>query len=125
MPPSPSRTRAERTGRFGEVAAALWLMAQGYRVLARRFRTPVGEVDLIVTRGGVTAFVEVKTRRNSADYGTALAGVNQRRISRAASAWLARHRGAATSTLRFDVIFLAPFRLPRHVKNAFNAPPGP
>ena len=115
------RKRAERTGRFGEAIAALYLVLKGYRLLARRYRTPVGEIDLVAARGPVTAFIEVKTRRSVADFGLALQQVNRQRLSRAAEAWLARHPEAATRDLRFDVIFLAPFRLPRHVMNAFDA----
>jgi putative endonuclease len=115
------RQRAERGGRWGETLAAGWLLAKGYRIDAMRFKTPVGEVDIIASRGTVTAFIEVKTRRSAASYGMALAQVNSRRISRAAEAYLARHPRLAGRTLRFDVIFLAPFAWPRHVKNAFPA----
>lgn len=117
----PDRQRAERTGRRGEHIAALYLILKGYRIIARRYRTPVGEIDLIAARGPVTAFIEVKTRRSDADFGLALQQVNRQRLSRAAEAWLSRHPEAANRTLRFDVIFLAPFRLPRHVMNAFDA----
>lgn len=124
MPRSPSKPRSERrfaegAGRRGEFWAELFLRAQLYRVIARRVKTPVGEIDLIVSRGGVTVFVEVKARSFSHQEAEALAAVNRRRIERAAQMWLMRRPELAAGTLRFDVIFLAPFAWPRHIVNAF------
>lgn len=127
MPRSPTKPKseyrkfAEGAGRRGEMLAALYLMAQGYRVLARRVKTPVGEVDLVVRRGGTVVFVEVKTRSFSRQEADALAAVNRRRIVRAAQAWLIRNPRHAEGGLRFDVIFLAPFAWPRHIVSAFDA----
>ena len=101
--------------------AALYRFLRGYGVVARRVKTPVGEIDLIARRGGVTVFVEVKGRSFSAQEAEALFAVNRRRIVRAAQFWLTRHPELAASDLRFDVIFLAPFALPRHIVNAFDA----
>ena len=114
------RQKAERGGRRAERLAAWWLRLKGWRILDRRVRTPVGEVDLIVRRGKVTVFVEVKQRSFSRQEGDALAAVNRRRILRAAQYWLIRHPDLANEGLRFDVIFLAPFAWPRHLKNAFD-----
>jgi putative endonuclease len=129
MPPSPSRPRnnpaapfrkfAEGSGRRGETLAALFLNLKGYRILARRVKTPVGEIDLIARRGRVTVFVEVKARSFSHQEGEALMAVNTRRITRAAQLWLTRRPDLANGDLRFDVIFLAPFAWPRHIVNAF------
>ena len=119
--PAPFRRFAEGAGRRGEALAALFLGLKGYRVLARRLKTPVGEIDLIVRRGRVTVFVEVKQRSFSRQEGDALAAVNRRRILRAAQYWLIRHPELAAQGLRFDVIFLAPFAWPRHIVNAFDA----
>jgi putative endonuclease len=92
-----------------------------YRIVARRVKTPVGEIDLIVRRGGVTVFVEVKSRSFSHQEAEALQAVNRRRIVRAAQLWLTRHADADVGGLRFDVIFLAPFAWPRHIVGAFDA----
>ena len=127
MPRSPSKPKnnfrrfAESAGRRGEFWTALYLQAQFYRIVARRAKTPVGEIDLIVSRGGVTVFVEVKARSFSHQEAEALHAVNGRRIVRAAQLWLSRHPAAATGGTRFDVIFLAPFAWPRHLRNAFDA----
>lgn len=131
MPRSPAKPRssgksrarvfAEGAGRRGEAWAALFLRLKLYRIIAARVKTPVGEIDLIARRFGVTVFVEVKSRSlSSAEY-EALSAVNHRRIARAAQLWLARNPARAADALRFDVIFLAPFALPRHIVNAFPA----
>ena len=129
MPPSPSRPGnragtpfrkfAEGSGRRGETLASLFLSLKGYRILARRVKTPVGEIDLIARRGRVTVFVEVKARSFSHQEGDALMAVNHGRIIRAAQLWLTRRPELAAEDLRFDVIFLAPFAWPRHIVNAF------
>ena len=127
MPPSPSKPRssfrrfAETAGRRGEFWAALFLRAKLYRIIATRVKTPVGEIDLIAQRWGVTVFVEVKSRSFSHQEGEALLAVNRRRIIHAAQLWLTRHPRLAETDLRFDVIFLAPFAWPRHIVNAFDA----
>jgi putative endonuclease len=125
MPPSPSKPRnsarifAEGAGRRGEMWAELFLFMKGYRTIARRVKTPVGEIDLIVRRGGMTVFVEVKARSFSHQEADALMAVNKQRIVRAAQMWLMRRPELANGDLRFDVIFLAPFVWPRHIVNAF------
>lgn len=126
MPPSPSRLRnkrqiAERGGQRGEALAALFLQLKFYRIRNRRYKTPIGEIDLVVERSGTIAFVEVKTRGHHRLEAEALEAVNTSRIVRAAEHWLARHPGEAEKTCRFDVIFLAPGRWPRHLINAFDA----
>lgn len=116
-----ARLRAELFGRRGEALAAWYLRLKGYAILARRYKTPSGEIDLVVRRGGTTVFVEVKSRLSAEGEGEALGAVNARRISAAAGHYLSRHPRLAGGAFRFDVIFLAPFRLPRHVRNAFPA----
>lgn len=126
MPPSPSRPGnkrqiAERGGQRGEALAALFLRAKFYRIRARRYKTPIGEIDLIAERHGTLVFVEVKTRLHHAAEAEALEAVNTSRIVRAAEHWLAHHPREAEKTCRFDVIFLARGRWPRHLINAFDA----
>jgi putative endonuclease len=115
-----SRFAAEHFGRRGETLAAWFLRLKGYRILASRFKTPAGEIDLVARRFGTLVFVEVKARR-SGSIAEAWLAVNDRRISRAAGYFLARHPRYAQSDLRYDVIFLAPMTWPRHVVNAFDA----
>jgi len=119
--PLPRRLAAERQGRRAETLAAIWLQLQLYSILERRFKTPVGEIDLIANRFGTTVFVEVKARGRAESGAEALGKVNRRRLVRAAEYYLARHPRLAATPLRFDVIFLAPKSWPRHLKNAFQA----
>ena len=89
MPPSPSRPRnkrqiAERDGQRGEALAALFLQFKFYRIRHRRYKTPIGEIDLVVERRGTIAFVEVKTRSHHLLEAEALEAVNASRIVRAA-----------------------------------------
>jgi putative endonuclease len=127
MPPSQGRLKsskhlgAELFGRRGETLAAWYLRLKGYRIVAARVKTPVGEIDLVARRFGLTAFIEVKARQSRAEEAMALAAVNTSRISRAAQYYVARHPALAETALRFDVIFLAPRTWPRHVKGAFDA----
>lgn len=114
-----SRLGAELFGRRGETLAAWYLRLKGYRIVAMRVKTPVGEIDLVARRFGLTAFIEVKARQHRAEEAMALAAVNTSRIVRAAQYYVARHPALAGTPLRFDVIFLAPMTWPRHVKNAF------
>ena len=127
MPPSPSkpkskaRLKAYLGGHRGEALAAWYLRLKLYRIIARRYKTPLGEIDLIAQRFGTIAFVEVKARSKASTEGETLEGINQSRISRAAHYWLAKHPQQASSILRFDVIFLARGHWPRHISNAFDA----
>jgi putative endonuclease len=127
MPLSPSKPKnstriaAEGFGHRGEALAAWFLRLKLYRIVARRVKTPVGEIDLVARRFGVTVFVEVKTRGRAETEAEALIAVNQHRIVHAAEHYLARHQHLAATPLRFDVIFLARGKWPRHIVNAFDA----
>jgi putative endonuclease len=117
---APERIAAFRTGLSAESRAAAYLMAKGYRILARRFRTPHGEIDLVVRRRALLAFVEVKARATLDDAAFAVTPRQQQRIINAAQAWLAAHPEHAEFELRFDAILIAPRHLPRHVLAAFD-----
>lgn len=110
--------RAEHQGRIAEMFARLWLQCKGYRILVQRFKTPSGEIDLIAKRGGTIAIVEVKFRRNIEDGLYAVTPTQQERIARAASIYLAK-RKEPFNTIRFDVIVIRPWRLPHHLKHAW------
>jgi putative endonuclease len=118
---APARVAAFRTGLSAEARAAAYLMAKGYRILARRFRTPVGEIDLVARRRNVVVFVEVKARATLDDAAYAVTPRQQRRIIDAAQTWLMAHPEHAEFDLRFDAMLIAPRRLPRHLLAAFDA----
>jgi putative endonuclease len=120
-PPSERRIAAERRGHLAEWLAALFLQAKLYRIRDRRYKTPVGEIDIVAQRGNTVAFIEVKLRAAGADEALTYASINRSRISRAAHSWLARHPAESGRDFRFDVILLAPGRWPRHLVDAFSA----
>ena len=105
-------------GDRGEERAAAFLEAQGYRILERNYRCPLGEVDLIARDGATVVFVEVKARPTMAEAAMSISTTKRERMSRAARHWLARHPWAINRTLRGDGLFIAPFRMPRHVPAA-------
>lgn len=113
-----SRQRAEKEGRKGETQAALWLQVKGWRVLARRRKTPLGEIDLICKRGSTIAFIEVKWRNRSADLDHAIDEYRLRRVAAATEA-VAHEYAQNGEDVRIDVILLAPGALPRHIVNAW------
>ena len=115
-----SRRGAERGGRRAEAFAALWLILKGYRILERRCRTPVGEIDLVARRGGRIAFVEVKIRgAGTEDAAWSVTPRQRARIARAAEYWLARRPAFLDHDIGFDVVLLAPWARPRHLADAF------
>lgn len=116
------RKRAERRGHWAETLAAFALMLKGYRLLARRFKTPLGEVDLVMRRGRVTAFIEVKTRKTSDEAVIAVTNTAARRIAAAAGLWTARDPRAAQGDCRFDIVTVSPYQWPKHIPNAFESP---
>jgi putative endonuclease len=118
---SPARVAAFHTGLSAETRAAAYLMAKGYRILAKRFRTPHGEIDIVAKRRNLVTFVEVKARATLDEAAFAVTPRQQRRIIGAAQAWLAAHPEHAEFELRFDAMLIAPRRLPRHVLAAFDA----
>jgi putative endonuclease len=120
---SPARVAAFRTGLSAESRAAAYLMAKGYRILAKRFRTPYGEIDLVARRRNLVAFIEVKARASLDDAAYAVTARQQARIVDAAQAWLMAHPEHADFELRFDALLIAPRRLPRHLQAAFDASP--
>ena len=119
--PSARRRAAETAGRQAEESAARFLQDQHYEILATRLRTPLGEIDLIAARPGLTIFVEVKQRRARDDALMAVTQRQARRIVQAAHYWLARNPERLTGDCRFDIILMSPYLLPEHIENAFGA----
>jgi putative endonuclease len=118
---APERQAAFRLGLSAENRAALYLVAKGFRVIARRWRTPVGEVDIVARAGNLLVFVEVKARARLDDAAYSVTDRQKRRIAAAAAAWLADHPDDAMRDIRFDAVLVAPRRLPRHIPAAFEA----
>jgi putative endonuclease len=119
--PRPERVQAFRLGLSAESRAAALLIAKAYRIVARRWKTPFGEIDIVARRRRALIFVEVKAR-DTIDAGLeAVTERTKRRIIGAAEFWLASHPDDVTAEIRFDVIAVAPGKIPRHIANAFDA----
>ncbi len=110
---------AQRRGLRAETLCCWWLRLKGYRVLERRLRTPVGEIDILARRGGVLAVIEVKQRRTHDEAGGAVGSNQRRRLSRAARWVLSSRPRFASLSLRYDAMLVAPWRLPRHLAGAW------
>lgn len=110
---------AHRFGLRAESWAAWLLLLKGYRILARRFKTHAGEIDLIARRGQTLVFVEVKARAGRDSALEALSAAQRERLHRAAGLYLATHPQFADFTIRFDLVLAAPGRWPEHMADAW------
>jgi putative endonuclease len=119
--PRPERQVAFRLGISAESRAAALLIAKGFRILARRYRSPVGEIDIVARRRSLLVFVEVKARDKLDDAAWSVTERQRSRIIAAAEAWLADHPDPSIEDIRFDAMLVAPGRLPRHIQAAFDA----
>lgn len=113
------RQAAYGAGRRAETLAAWLLRAKGFRVLARGYRVPVGEIDVIARRGRVLVAVEIKARARLEDALEAVTLRQRRRIERALAQFVARNRRLSALAWRFDVIAVVPGRLPTHIIDAW------
>jgi putative endonuclease len=111
--------RKDELGRRGEDLAVDFLQRSGYEILARNWRTPTGEVDIVARMGAVTAIVEVKTRRTIAS-GHPFEAVTfwkLRRLRALAAEWSAADTRRST-VLRIDVVgVVAPHDAPAVVEH--------
>jgi putative endonuclease len=112
------RVAAERRGRLAELVAASLLVLKGYRILARRYRSRHGEIDLIAVRGRRLAFVEVKQRPTMAEAEASLTAGQAARIAEAAERWVWRRPRYRDHVIGLDAVLIAPGRLPRHAVDA-------
>ncbi|MET0940243.1 MAG: YraN family protein [Mesorhizobium sp.] len=117
--PRAKRLRAYRRGHRGEWLAALAVMLKGFRIVARRYRTKLGEIDLIARRGDLVLIIEVKVRATLIEAMDAIARQSERRIEAAADLWLSRQPDYGRLSVRFDMVAVLPRRWPVHVENVF------
>ena len=116
--PSERRRRAERDGRRAERLASLFLMAKGFAILDRRYRTPAGEIDLIARRGNLLVFAEVKARASEDAGVEAVTAPARRRIEKAAGLFLSRNGRLAACMMRYDILTVSGWRV-RHRQDAW------
>ncbi len=116
--------RPEKVGAFAlgisaESRAAAYLVAKGYRILARRWRSPLGEIDIVARRRKTLVFVEVKARATLDDAAEAITERQRARIAACAEAWLATYPQPNVLDMRYDAMLVAPGKIPRHIPSAF------
>ena len=114
-----ARRAAHDRGLAAERLCALRLRFAGWRILARRYATPAGEIDIVARRGRLIAFVEVKHRSNRRGVLETITAHQRRRIENAASIFLSRYPNWRKLSLRFDVMVVTPWRWPYHLPDAW------
>src|SRR5215212_10385155 len=119
--PRPDRQVAFRLGLSAESRAAAFLIAKGFRILARRWKSPLGEIDIVARRRQLLIFVEVKARAQLDDAAWSVTDRQQARIAAAAEIWLTNYPDESIRDIRFDAMLVAPGRMPRHIPAAFDA----
>ena len=117
--PRRERQAAFRVGISAESRAAAFLIAKGFRILARRWRSPLGEIDIVARRRRLLVFAEVKARATIDEAAESVNERQRRRIAAAAEVWLAANPDKSILDIRFDAILVAPGKIPRHIPAAF------
>jgi putative endonuclease len=113
------RQKRHEAGRVAETISAWLLRLKGYKILAHRFKTPVGEIDLIARRASVIAFIEVKSRPSADEALEAVSARQRHRIARAAMVFLQGRPDLAAKDMRFDLILVTPGKIPHHIVDAW------
>lgn len=114
-----NRIAGYKKGRWAEMIAALYLICKAYRILAWRYKTKYGEVDLVAVRGRTLVFIEVKARMTRGEGLEAITPKSQQRILQAAQHFVQRHKRYADYSWRFDAIVVNPRALPYHMPDAW------
>jgi putative endonuclease len=117
--PRPERQAAFRMGISAESRAAALLIAKGFRILARRWKSPLGEIDIVARRRQLLVFAEVKARASLDEAAESVNERQRRRIAAAAEVWLAANPDETIRDIRFDAILVVPGKIPRHIAAAF------
>lgn len=113
------KKKAYLKGRYGEWIAALYLWCLGYEILENRFKTPFGEIDLLVRKKRILVAVEVKSRSSFQRAAFSVTPFQQRRIEKALAYYLARK--PQNVFIRFDAILISPFKWPYHIRGAWRS----
>jgi len=117
--PRPERQAAFHVGISAESRATAFLIAKGFRILARRWRSPLGEIDIVARRRRLLVFAEVKARPTIDKAAESVNVRQRRRIAAAAEIWLAANPDDSIRDIRFDAILVAPGKIPQHIPAAF------
>lgn len=112
--------KAYFSGKRGELFARLFLRIQGYTFFQQGFRLPFVEVDLILTKKNILIFCEVKKRSSFLKAGEAISKKQKKRLLKGVRVFLKKYPHFQNHVIRFDAILLVPWRMPRHIKHAWN-----
>ncbi len=115
-----TRQAAHIHGHRAETIAVWYMRLKGYRLIANRFKSAVGEIDLIMRKGRTLVFIEVKARSKVDDSMWAVTPQQSRRIASAASLFVCRHDVPSVEFQRFDIVAVPSYLWPTHIKNAFD-----
>ena len=115
----PRKQRSYYFGIMAERAAIFWLMLKGYRLVAQRYKSPFGEIDIIMKKRNTIIFVEVKARNNSINNHDLISTTQQKRITRAGLNYIQQHPQLHQYALRFDAIFVIKYIKIKHITNAW------
>lgn len=113
------RSRAYIRGLSAEFLCVWLLRLKGYRILARRYRGPAGEIDIIARRGRLIAAIEVKARPSLNDALESVSTRQQRRIIQTLLYFQAKHPALADLDYRFDVMWVGTRKVPKHILDAW------
>ncbi|MEQ8935567.1 MAG: YraN family protein [Amphiplicatus sp.] len=113
-----TRAKAEKGGRRAEFLAALFLQFKGFSIIARRFRSSAGEIDIAARRGKLVILAEVKARASFESAVLAVTPRARKRIEAAGRTFLSRQRGLEDCALRYDIIAVSGWRI-RHLPDAW------
>lgn len=113
------RQKAQKYGLFAETLAAFALRLKGYKIVARNYKTKLGELDIIARKGDLVAIVEVKARKSVQASIDSVGFQSTSRIENAADLWLSKQPDAHLISMRFDIVSVQPRKWPVHLKDAF------
>ncbi len=115
------KTHKESAYQFGiwaEYCVILILWIKGFRIIARRYKTKVGEIDIVASKKNIVAFIEVKARKDT-HAKEVVSKTQQARICRAAMLFIAKKKKFANLNKRFDLVIVVPWSWPRYIPNAW------
>ncbi|MFT5703914.1 MAG: putative endonuclease [Rickettsiales bacterium] len=124
MPKEKTKTQKIKSYRFGIIAeflAIAFLFLKGYRILERRYKTKLGEIDIVALKGNTIVAIEVKARRkvmfkNGFLFEEVLSENQKRRIKRAAMFFMKRNfKKYKFHSIRFDLVVVSPYKMPLHL----------
>jgi len=113
------RQRRDATGWRAEIMSARLLRLKVCRILAQRFKTPVGEINLIAKRASTIAFIEAPLRPSAAAAIESVLARRRRRILRAGRVFMQKRWEFPEYQMRFDLVLVTPGRLPNHIFDAW------